>query len=269
MFDLDPRGPMDVSTLPAVAHSSSPPFEMFAPPHLATIAVILGVAAVLPWIARKLDRRREIAIGLAVVMAGGEITKVVVRTAIYDFPLATNLPLSLCGIASFLGAAMLIWKNERLWELVYFWGMGGTLQAIATPDLEWGYPHPIYLFYFLTHGAIIVAAIYGLWSYGFRPTWAALPRVFLTLNLYAALVTPINLLLDANYLYLRAKPVQASLMDYFGPWPWYLLSLEAMALLSFVVYYLPFAAWDGWLRGVVGRARSWRRQASTGPDGGP
>jgi uncharacterized membrane protein YwaF len=33
-------------------------------------------------------------------------------------------------------------------------------------------------------------------------------------------------------------------MDYFGPWPWYILTLEVMALFFYVIYYAPFAIRD-------------------------
>jgi hypothetical integral membrane protein (TIGR02206 family) len=58
---------------------------------------------------------------------------------------------------------------------------------------------------------------------------------------YALLIAPLNYLLDANYLFLRAKPEGASILDFFGPWPYYLIGLIGVAIATCLIAYLPFA----------------------------
>jgi uncharacterized membrane protein YwaF len=40
--------------------------------------------------------------------------------------------------------------------------------------------------------------------------------------------------------FLNSKPDVSSIMDYLGPWPWYILSLEVVALAAFFILLLPF-----------------------------
>ena len=58
---------------------------------------------------------------------------------------------------------------------------------------------------------------------------------------YTLLVAGINLVLDTNYLFLRAKPQGASIMDYFGPWPIYIAGNVVLTIALFFLAYLPFA----------------------------
>jgi hypothetical integral membrane protein (TIGR02206 family) len=79
---------------------------------------------------------------------------------------------------------------------------------------------------------------------GYRPTLKSLWKTFLVTNAYMLIIAPINLLLDGNYLFICRPPDTPSLIDYLGPWPWYILSLEIVGLLFFFVFYAPFGIKD-------------------------
>lgn len=49
-----------------------------------------------------------------------------------------------------------------------------------------------------------------------------------------------NLILDANYFWILGKPPTPSLLDYFGPWPWYIVTAAFFALAHFYTVYVPF-----------------------------
>ena len=61
-----------------------------------------------------------------------------------------------------------------------------------------------------------------------------------TLNLYALSVGTVNAIMGWNYGYLCHKPYAPSLLDLLGPWPWYLLAIELLALVTFLILYLPW-----------------------------
>ncbi|HEY9576408.1 MAG TPA: TIGR02206 family membrane protein, partial [Pseudobacillus sp.] len=64
-------------------------------------------------------------------------------------------------------------------------------------------------------------------------------KTMVFLNLLVPVISFVNQLTDGNYLYLHHKPETASLLDFLGPYPWYILSLEAVAFtLSLLVWLL-------------------------------
>ncbi len=216
-------------------------FEPFGTAHLITFCVILAVALALPLAVRVFapSATRLIACLLAALLLVKEGVKIIVVGASQGFS-AELLPLHMCTLAIYLSAWMLITHNRRVFEVVYFWGLGGSTQALLTPDLLEGFPALSYLLFFFGHGATVVCIFYAMIVFRFRPHLESIPRVMLITAGTAAAAFAVNLLFDTNFMYLMAKPVRPSLLDWFGPWPWYLLGLVSLSLLSFVLLYLPF-----------------------------
>ena len=78
------------------------------------------------------------------------------------------------------------------------------------------------------------------WSKLVRLRPGCLLRVLIMLNGYAALVGTFNAVFHTNYMYLCHKPQVATLLDFFGPWPIYILAGEAITMVLFTLLYLPF-----------------------------
>lgn len=136
----------------------------------------------------------------------------------------------------------MLWRaSYRLYEVVYFWGIGGATAALLTPDLPVGFPHPVFLQFFIGHGSALTTVLFATIVMGFRPRAASVGIALAATAIYAVLIYPVNLMLDSNYLYLVQKPERPSPLDYLGPWPWYLLGLAAITIVACGLCYLPFA----------------------------
>jgi len=223
------------------------PFVLFGAGHLAFLAVVTAIALFLIYgwknPSEKAKRRgRHILIAVIVI---GEASWHLWNIYWGHWTIQTMLPLHMCSMMINLAIIMLITRNYRLYEYVYFLGIGGAMQPVLTPEAGiYGLPH-FRAFQTLTvHSALLLSGIYMTAVEGFRPTWRSFWRVFVFTNLYAAVVYVINLLIGSNYLFIMEKPATASLMDILGPWPWYLVSLEAIAFIIFFMLYLPFAIKD-------------------------
>jgi len=163
-----------------------------------------------------------------------------------QWTIQTTLPLHLCGLMVWSSALMLVTRSYTLYEYLYFLGIGAASQALLTPDLgQYGFPHFRYFQTFISHGLLVTAPIYMTVVEGYRPHWDSLLRVFVGMNAYMLVIGVVNWRLGSNYLFIARKPETPSLIDYLGPWPWYIVSLEVIGLLLSLLLYLPFAIGDG------------------------
>jgi len=154
--------------------------------------------------------------------------------------LSGSLPLELCSISLVLTIILLWTGNKHVYDVVFYAGIGGALQAIATPVLDLSFPHFRYFHFFYTHIGIIITALYFTWVKGYRPTFKGVLKTMVVLNVLFPLIFAVNVLVDGNYMFLRTKPSNGSLLDFLGPYPWYILSLEIVTFLIFVGLWFVF-----------------------------
>jgi len=250
------------------------PFRLFGPSHLAVLGATAAVTAGLVVLARRsrplagapqlragggtggagdatlvTGLPRAIAWCLAALLLLDEIVVAALAAHADPATFKDHLPFQLCDWVIVACAAALVWRHRTAYELAYFWGLSGTLQALLTPDLAEDFPSLHFITFQLLHASVVVAVLYLTLGLGMRPRPRSILHAWLWLQAYVAVTALIDWLLAANYGYLLRKPVQASLYDYLGPWPYYLLSLEALALVLFLACYAPFAVLDRLRRG--------------------
>jgi hypothetical integral membrane protein (TIGR02206 family) len=221
-----------------------PPFERWGHQHLIALAAVAAFAlAATAAVRRSHDERLRRAVrgGLAaLLLAIVAATLVRERAGLRWWDL---VPLQLCDLAIFVSIYALVSLNPLAVELAYFWGCSGTLIAMITPDLADGFPSWRFVIFFALHGGVVAAALMLTAGLGLRPRRGAVLRALVVTNAYALLVGIVNVLTGANFMYLRAKPAEPSLLDSLGPWPVYILGGEVVAVVLFTALSVPF--WRG------------------------
>ena len=165
-------------------------FPLFTAEHWAALGCIAGATLLLSLMLRRVAHpphaaavRRVVCWSLAVVLLGGAVLAEVQRFRAGIWTLRESLPLHLCDIAVLVvGVALLAagWfppeallrgatpvrqrgdparRWQRLYELGYTWGLGGTLQAVLTPDSPARFPDLECVRYFVLHGGIMVGVL--------------------------------------------------------------------------------------------------------------
>jgi len=103
-------------------------------------------------------------------------------------------------------------------------GLPLSSQALITPDLNGpDFPSHSFLTFFALH-LLIVWAIYLTWGCGMRPDWRSYRFAVITTLAWGAFTFIFNTIAGTDYGFLNRKPLNASMLDFLGPWPFYVLA---------------------------------------------
>jgi hypothetical integral membrane protein (TIGR02206 family) len=211
--------------------------------HVLPVVIIAAGIALVLWAARRrpgpwVDLGAKV-IAVAVVLA--EVGWWVINIANGTWTVQWSLPLHLCEAGCFLVAVALWWRFRFAFEMSYFWGLGGTAPGLFSPSIPGHFPDPVYFQYYAQHGLLVLGAFYLVIALRMRPASHAVMRVSIATAAYAVAVGVVDYFTDGNYLFLRDLPPTRTLLDYMGPWPWYIVTLAIAAIVVFNLLYLPFA----------------------------
>ncbi len=216
-------------------------FQLFGIPHIFILIAIPVAASVLVWtLNRNRDRAKIFRISLGTFLLVNELVWYVHNVVMSWIHFPYGLPLNLCDIVVWITIAAAFTLKPALTELAYYWGVSGSLMAVLTPDL--GVPLASYpgAYYFVAHCGVVIAIVFLVWGKLAMPRKGSPWRALLWLNAYTVLIGGFNALFQTNYFYICEKPGNPSLLDYMGPWPWYLLTGELFGVAAFWLLWLPF-----------------------------
>jgi hypothetical integral membrane protein (TIGR02206 family) len=206
--------------------------------HIVALVLTAVVAACLVAGARRWGDSWTVPVGrgLAVVIAGAFVCEQLTYALRDQWTAQVNLPLQLSDAVTLASIAAL-WSRDSvlLVELVYFWALSASLQAVLTPDLLQSFPDVLFFSYFATHAGAIAAACLLVFGARRAPRPGAVRRVYAFTVAFTALAAVGTLLTGGNYMFLRRKPVHGSLLDLMGPWPIYIVVAAAFGLVLFLV----------------------------------
>jgi len=210
--------------------------------HVLPLALLVVVAVPLCVAARRAPGGwiDAVAVIIALTIVVAELSWQPYVVAKGTWSAAASLPVQLCDVAGFVAAAALLWRQLALVEVAYFWGLGGTLQAVLTPDLKDHFPSFPYLQFYVTHDLVILAALFLVFGLALQPRPGAVRRIFVLTVAFAIVVGLIDLATGGNYMYLRQVPVSGSLLDLMGPWPWYIAAGAVLTLVVLAILDAPF-----------------------------
>jgi len=224
------------------------PFQPYGLPHLSVIFLTIVLPFALAEIVRrtKSPRVENLIIGvLSGVLVLNYLVYLIFIRSRGIVAWQQMLPMQLCDWGMVVVMVAMWTGNQRWFEVAYFWGIGGTLQAVLTPNLRFGFPDWRFISFFTSHCGIIIGVVFLMLIRRYRPYPMSIVRVFLWSEFYFVVTLIADELTGFNYGFLLHKPEAFSILSFLSDSrPFYLLELHGVALLFFLGLYAPFAVFD-------------------------
>lgn len=199
------------------------------------------------YIAQKLSEKKErnFRLALGYILLSREIFHQFFMVYTGTWMMQASLPLQLCGISSLVSIYLLFRPKQAPFEFLALLGLAGAIHSFLTPELTHGATAYHYVEYYLSHGGIIMTALYMHSVLGMRPKLNSWLNVFLWGNGVLIIVGTINYLISANYIFLCTPPMADNPLI-FGPWPYYLIGFEIAGLIHIFILYRIFRSSLNW-----------------------
>ena len=219
-------------------------FQTFSFEHNSYLLGLLLMWIILPLIGKKFlskDQQRNVVFILIAITLLQELLHYFFKINLNTFDIAQDLSLHMCGISVFISCYALYTKNQAAFELSFFWGLAGALQAILTPDptrFHFGYISTFWSF--LSHGIIIMNVFWLIFVDNMRCRKNSLLNTILVTNGAIFIIGIINNAIGngANYWFICEKPSGDSPF-LIGEWPYYLFTFQLAGILFMSLIYLP------------------------------
>ena len=188
------------------SHEVGMQFQEFGIGHIMTFVITI-VGLILLYIYRKQLKNykyeKQLRWGIAIFALVWEIGLYIFRLTENPVPPWNDIvPFgSLCGIALFVGMAVLVTKSYKLYEIGYFWTFG-AIASLLFPDIAYSFDRYRFYQFMIGHSLFFYMFAYMMFVHNFIPTLKSYGKSVLTLFIITITYIGVNALLDVNFLFL-------------------------------------------------------------------
>ncbi|MBO0839310.1 MAG: TIGR02206 family membrane protein [Sciscionella sp.] len=202
-------------------------FVVYGPSHIAVLVVFVAGAVAAVVLARRY--RDTKGARWAERVAALAIFALWLGIAIYSVATASTgvvyaLPLQLSDLVALSAAYALASRRPWACTMTYYWGVALSTETLISPEYHGiDFPDKGFLAFWGIHLLVMWTAIYLTWGVGIHPDWGRYRATVAVTFGWVIVAMTVNGLTGSNYGFLNRKPQTASILDFFGPWPWYVL----------------------------------------------
>lgn len=130
---------------------------------------------------------------------------------------ANHLPVTVCGWAAIMSAFMLMTKKKGIFDVVYFFVLAGSINALITPAviMDNGPTHFRYYQFWVEHTSIFIAVFYMIFIFDYKINVRSMIRSFSVMIVLTILAIYVNSNIEgANYLFLSTTEAGDSVLNF-------------------------------------------------------
>ena len=224
-------------------------FSLFSPAHILPIAAMIALILLIRKFADRIRTSRfesgfRYAIAFALICSEmSYYWRLVAMPELGPNPV-DHLPIAVCGWAAIFGSYMIVGKNQKLFDIIYFWLLSGSLFALLTPTpLTYCGPTRLrYWQFWIEHTFGYIAVFYMIFVHGMRPYVRSMVRSYIALLVLVVIAYCTNQMLPgANYLFMARPESAPSILDILPPN--FLLRFFVMLVAITSMYILAYLPW--------------------------
>ena len=156
---------------------------------------------------------------------------------VWDF--ADSLPLHLCRLSSYLGIISMFTKSKKIFEVAYFWSLGGVV-SILFPDILHGPDRYRYYQFVVYHILFFFMYMYMLFVLKFELNFNSFKKSYrILLAIVLIVIIPVNNIFNMNYMYLLF-PADTPFSIFSGRnYLFYIVGCLSLTTIVMLLWYLP------------------------------
>jgi hypothetical integral membrane protein (TIGR02206 family) len=222
------------------AEPNLPRFTLFSLQHIIPLVILITLVALLFLYKDKIKaykNEKYIRYTIAAILLISDLSIYVWRISTNTFNVSSSMPLHLCTITAYVLMYVLVSKNQRIFNILFYAGFAGAIMALVNPEFG-GFNYTQYRYYefMIIHSALVIGLLYMVVITGFIPKFDALVKSYVAVHLYALIIViPVNYLVDGTYMMLVNSTVD--ILNILGPWPMSAIVLEVLLLVLFGLSY--------------------------------
>ena len=161
-----------------------------------------------------------------------------------NWTIQNNLPIGVCSFSMYLGIYVMFTKNWKVFEIGYFWAIGGVL-SVVFPDILFGPDNFRYYNFLFLHMVFFFMYMYMMFVHDYVPTFKSFKKSFVLLLLIVLIfIVPVNLIFETNFMYLL-EPGDTPFSLFENPsYVLYLLGCILLSMVGMTIWYAPVAIYN-------------------------